>query len=186
MTGRRPPGPVAVAVRVGDALRRRGIVAVLTGGACASLYTRGAYASLDVDFILSGAVAKRELDDAMHSIGFSRQRDRYIHPDLSIYVEFPPGPTAIGADHRIRPVFRAHGRARTLALSATDSCRDRLAAYYHWGDRQSLGVAVAIARRNRVNMRVIRRWSAAEGAADGFQVFREELRKARARRARRG
>lgn len=44
------------------------------------------------------------------------------------------------------------GRGRTLALSPTDACRDRLAAFYHWSDRGGLAAAVAIAQRHRVNM----------------------------------
>lgn len=75
-------------------------------------------------------------------------------------------------------------RARALVLSPTDSCRDRLAAFYHWNDRQSLEVAVAIARRNRVNMAAIRRWSIAEGAARGFDEFLAELKGARRPRSR--
>jgi hypothetical protein len=78
-------------------------------------------------------------------------------------------------------VERARGRARTLALSPTDSCRDRLAAFYHWGDRQSLDVEVAIATLNRINLAVIRRWSGGERAADLFEEFRAELARARRR-----
>lgn len=175
----------AVAIAVGDALRRHGIRAVLTGGACASLYTRGRYQSLDVDFIVSGRVTQAALDAAMASIGFRRRHDRYVHPRLRFYVEFPRGPLAVGADYRLRPVERTGGRARTLALSATDSCRDRLAAFYHWGDRQSLTVAVAIARGNPVHLTAIRRWSLSEGAAHLFGEFLAELTRAR-RRARSG
>lgn len=171
----------AVAVTVGDALRRHGIRAVLTGGACASLYTRGAYQSVDVDFIVSGPVTREALDAAMASVGFRRRRDRYVHPRLRFYVEFPRGPLAVGGDFRIRPVEHPHGRARTLALSATDSCRDRLAAFYHWGDRQSLQVAVAIARRNRIDLAAIRRWSAREGAEGLFEEFMADLARARRR-----
>ena len=43
-----------MAVAVGDALRRAGIRGVLTGGACASLYTAGAHQSVDVDIVLAG------------------------------------------------------------------------------------------------------------------------------------
>jgi hypothetical protein len=60
-------------------------------------------------------------------------------------------------------------------LSATDSCRDRLAAFYHWNDRQSLRVAVLIARRARVDMKRLRAWSAVEGAAGKFAEFGREL-----------
>lgn len=174
----------AVAIAVGDALRRHGIRAVLTGGACASLYTRGLYQSADMDFIVSGRVTQAALDQTMASIGFRRRHDRYVHPRLRFYVEFPRGPLAVGADYRLRPVERARGRARTLALSATDSCRDRLAAFYHWADRQSLTVAVTIARRNPVDLAAVRRWSRGEGAAHLFDEFLAELARAR-RRARR-
>ena len=177
MKGRRPPSLAATAVRVGDALRRGGIRGVLTGGACASLYTGGRYQSADVDIIPQSAVPRRDLDAAMESIGFSRRRDRYVHATLPFYVEFPRGPLAIGADHRIRPVERGHGRARALVLSPTDSCRDRLAAFYHWDDRQSLEVAIVIARRNRVNMAAISRWSRGEGAVDRFREFSTQLKK---------
>jgi hypothetical protein len=68
-------------------------------------------------------------------------------------------------------------------LSATDSCRDRLAAFYHWGDRQSLTVAAWIAGRNRVGMAALRRWSAAEGAADRFQEFVAEKKRIQRRSA---
>ena len=40
-----------VAITVGATLRQHGIHAVLTGGACANIYTRGAYLSGDADFI---------------------------------------------------------------------------------------------------------------------------------------
>jgi hypothetical protein len=177
-------GLPAVALRVGSALDKHGIRGVLTGGACASLYTGGAYHSVDVDIILSGPVSRLELDAAMGSIGFERRRDRYVHPALPYFVEFPRGPLAIGADHRIRPVTFRRGGSRMLVLSATDACRDRLAAFYHWEDRQSLAVAVLIAARHRVRMSLIRRWSAGERAQDRFETFRWELERVRARRVR--
>jgi hypothetical protein len=70
---------------------------------------------------------------------------------------------------------------RTRILSATDSCRDRLAAFYHWGDRQSLRVAVRIAVGNRISMLKIRRWSLEEGQRERFEQFAKELKRARAR-----
>lgn len=184
MTRRSREGLASVAIRVGSALQRHGIHGVLTGGACASFYSGGTYQSADVDIILSGAVARAALDAAMGSIGFVRRRDHYVHPSHRFFVEFPRGPLAIGADHRIKPVEFRRGNRRMLVLSATDACRDRLAAFYHWNDRQSLAVAVAIAVRNPVRMGVIRPWSAGEGAIDRFEEFRIELRRALSRRER--
>lgn len=181
---RRSSLPV-VAIGVGDALRRHGIHAVLTGGACASVHCGGRTQSVDVDFVLSGTVTQERLDAAMKTVGFRRHRDRYVHAVVPFFVEFPAGPLAVGGDFRVRPIERRLGRARTLALSPTDSCRDRLAAFYHWRDRQSLRTAVAIAQRNRVSRALIRSWSMNEGHAEGFVEFVRELRRARSERKRR-
>ncbi len=171
-----------VAIAVGDALRRAGIRAVLTGGACACFYSAGAYHSLDADFILVGECAAADLDRAMGALEFKRIRERYVHPVVSYFVEFPAGPLGIGEDFAVRPIWRRRKLARMLMLSATDSCRDRLAAYYHWQDRQALAAAVAIAMHERVSLSKVKRWSDAEGHAESYKRFLAEL--ARARTAR--
>lgn len=171
-----------VAAAVATALDRAGIVAVLTGGACATLYTGGTYQSNDLDFIVRSGGARRALDAAMASIGFARNGDRYVHPASPFFVEFPRGPLAIGDDVHITPVAVKLGGGTVLALSPTDACRDRLAAFYHWSDRQSLQVAVEIALAHRVNMKTIRDWSTREGHVDRHDEFRRELDKRRQQR----
>jgi hypothetical protein len=161
-----------VAAVVAAVLRDAGFTAVLTGGACATIYSAGAYQSHDLDFIIRSGGNRRALDAAMALAGFVREHDRYVHAATAFYVEFPRGPLSIGDDAEIRPIDLKVGRGRTLALSATDACRDRLAAFYHWSDRQSLKSAVAIARRRRVNMSAIERWSEAEGQREKFEEFR--------------
>ena len=176
LTSRSPLADVAAAVAA--ALRDAGIVAVLTGGACATLYSDGAYQSHDLDFILRGSANRRSLDDAMATLGFTRNRDRYVHATTPFFVEFPRGPLAIGDDLAVTPVVLRLRRGEVLALSATDACRDRLAAFYHWADRQSLRTAVLIARRSTVNLGIIRRWSTREGYEENFREFIHELRRA--------
>jgi hypothetical protein len=65
-----------MAIVVGDALRRHGVRAILTGGACASLHTAGAYSSVDMDYIVTGPVSQPQLDKAMATVGFSRRGGR--------------------------------------------------------------------------------------------------------------
>lgn len=163
-----------LALAVGEALAAHGIRAVLTGGACAGIYSGGFYASQDVDFVLAGRVTLRNLDGAMASLGFSRRGSRFVHPESPIWIEFPRGPLGIGADLESRPVPLRPG-SKTLALSPTDSCRDRLAAFFHWTDRQSLAVAVEIAVRNDVDFSRIRRWSEAEGHTARCREFEREV-----------
>jgi hypothetical protein len=160
-----------VAACVSDALARAGIRAVLTGGACATLYSSGAYESFDLDFVLQSAVPPKRLDEIMRSIGFRRRANQYEHAAARYLVEFPPGPLGLGADIRIRPVPYQVGPIRILVLSATDSCRDRLASFYHWNDRQALAAAIAVARRHRVNLERIGKWSRTEGATAEYREF---------------
>jgi hypothetical protein len=166
---------------VSSTLEKAGITAALVGGACAAIYSGGTYTSEDLDLIIQSAPGQRALDEAMASIGFTRRDAQYFHARSDFFVEFPKGPLAIGQDLRIKPVRLKVGRSRVLVLSATDSCRDRLAAFFHWNDRESLDVAIAIAMRRRVNLAVIRAWSVAENSVEKYEVFKREL--ALARRA---
>ena len=174
-----------VALVAGGVLRRHGITAVLTGGACASLHTDGAYFSKDADFVVRGAVRQAALDAALAELGFERRGDRYVHPRVRFYLEFPPGPLAIGSDLNIQPIEVDGGAGPALVLSPTDSCRDRLAAFYHWRDRQSLRVAVSIAHAHPVNVKAIEKWSRSEGSLDAYREFLRELARQRPTRARR-
>lgn len=167
---RRSTLPEAAAA-VARALDSANIPAVLTGGACATIYTGGAYQSHDLDFIVSGKASRRSLDDAMATEGFGRDGDRYVHPATAFFVEFPRGPLAIGEDLAIRPILLKVGSTTISMLSPTDACRDRLAAFYFWADRQSLRVAVEIARRQRLSLFKIRRWSKQEGFEAKYAEF---------------
>ncbi len=74
-----------VAVATGDALRRAGIRAVLTGGACANLYSGGVYQSSDADFVLAGHCSTKDVDRALAALGFTREGDRYVHRLVAFY-----------------------------------------------------------------------------------------------------
>jgi hypothetical protein len=115
----------------------------------------------------------------MAELGFRREGDRYLHPDTELYVEFPPGPLGIGGDLNVRPIELPVPSGAVLTLSATDAVRDRLAAFYHWDDRQSLEVAVEIARRNRVDVRLVGEWSRHEGHEQKFQEFLAKLKRSK-------
>ena len=167
-----------VALVVGASLDRHGIGAVLTGRACASLHTAGTYSSLDLDFVLTGTVTQATLDDAMAAVGFTRTGDRFLHPEVAFWVEFPRGPLAVGGDYKIKPTVLRGRAGHVHALSPTDSCRDRLGAFFHWDDRQSLDVAIQIAVRHPGDIAAIRRWSRREGADEKLDEFLERARRA--------
>jgi hypothetical protein len=47
--------------------------------------------------------------------------------------------------------------------------KDRLAAFYHWKDQQSLEQAILIARDHDIDIEEVRRWSVNEGFAEVFE-----------------
>ena len=171
-----------VAAAVSGALAKADIRAVLTGGGCASIYTDGLYKSVDLDYVLLSAVTQSRLDESMAKTGFERRSNQYFHPRAPLYVEFPPGPLGIGRDNQIIPIELKIGSSVVFALSSTDSCRDRLAAFLHWRDQQNLKTAVHIALRNEVDLPGIRSWCAREGVPEGFDEFVRNLEIARSRR----
>ncbi|MGE5362105.1 MAG: hypothetical protein ACM3NQ_24070 [Bacteroidales bacterium] len=149
------------------------------------LHLHGDVVSKDADFVLQSNVRQKALDEALREL--ERRGDRYVHPEVRLFIEFPPGPLSIGEDLAIRPVeLTVAGIGPALALSATDSCRDdRLAAFYHWNDRQGLRLAVEIARKQAVDLDAVKAWSINEGMVENYEEFVREVRVSRGRRSKR-
>ena len=161
-----------LALLVSGELRKSGMDAVLVGGACVSIYTHNKYFSMDLDFV-SGASLK-ELAPVMKSLGFKLKGRHFEHPGCRLLVEFPPPPVSIGNETPIRKF----STIKTLTLfTPTDCVKDRLAAYYHWSDPQSLKQAIMVARSQPIHLADIADWSKKEGAPEKFKRFETMLKK---------
>ena len=60
-------------------------------------------------------------------------------------------------------------------MSPTDCVKDRLAAYYHWGDQQCLVQARLVAEVHEVDFEEVRRWSRVEGKLAEFEKIVSRL-----------
>jgi hypothetical protein len=152
-----------------------GVTAVLTGGGAAAFYAPRAIQSFDLDFVLTVYTSEGGPAEVLSGLGYRRVGHDYVHAESPFPLEFPPGPLAIGDDLVERwETVRERGNLLHV-LSSTDSCRDRLAAFYHFGDRSSLVQAQAVceARRAEVSLALIERWSRREGHLERFREFRE-------------
>lgn len=49
-------------------------------------------------------------------------------------------------------------------VTPTQSVMDRLAAFVHWKDRQSLDQAIMVARKQSIDWAAVNEWAAREGA----------------------
>ncbi|MBC7876756.1 MAG: hypothetical protein H7Y59_06245 [Anaerolineales bacterium] len=156
-------------------LKKRGIEVVLSGGALTSLYSNNKYVSKDLDLIDVYSVSRRKLISAMQEIGFAEKNRYFLHPESEYIVEFPPGPLTVG-DEPIKKTYQVEFSTGSLAvISPTDCVKDRLAAYYHWGDEPSLSQAILVAKARNVDIEDIRKWSYKEGKTKEFQAIKNML-----------
>jgi hypothetical protein len=160
-----------LAAYVQSHLRTHKIHVTLSGGAAVSIYTVNRYVSADVDLVEDTYVDRNRIKIAMDEIGFHEKNRYFIHPDTKHIVEFPSGPLSVGGEpvKQIEEIKYETGILRVI--SPTDCVKDRLAAYYFWGDQQSLMQAVLVSIHNRINVSEIKRWSQSEGKIEGFKVF---------------
>jgi hypothetical protein len=158
-----------------QALQNAGITVTLTGGACVTIWSDGKYVSHDLDFVEEGPVPRRKIRDALKALGFAPEGRHFVHPDTDFFVEFPTGPLMVG-DQRVERVSERDTPAGKLRLlSPTDCVKDRLAAFFHWNDRQSLEQAVLVAKAQKVDLHEIRRWSRAERREQKYLLFEKAL-----------
>jgi len=156
-------------------LREQGIEVVLSGGSAVAIYSNNKYVSKDLDLVNIYAVNRRKIRAAMKELGFREEGRYFTHQETELFIEFPAGPLAIG-EEVISNIIEKEVSTGTLRLiSPTDCVKDRLAAYYHWGDQQCLLQAEYVARSQEIDLQEIERWSEREGMSEEFQNIKDRL-----------
>ena len=166
-----------LAAFVCEALEKEGIETVLSGGCCVELYSKGRYTSDDIDLIDRFNGGHRKIKEVMERIGFTEYKMKryFVHKDTSLFIEFPRGPLGVG-DAPVKEVSTRITETGSLKLlTPTDCIKDRLAAYYHWDDEQSLEQAIWVAMGNEFDMNSIEIWSIHEDKMDKYQDFKEHF-----------
>jgi hypothetical protein len=161
-----------------EGLKAEGIDAFLSGGAVVSIYTDNKYESFDLDFV--SIADRKKIKRVMESLGFNQDSGRmFVHPKSRFSVEFP-GAAALVGDALITQFKSLKLSTGTLKLlTPTDCVKDRLAAFYHWNDRQGLDQAVWVALAHPVKLADVKSWSSNEGKAEAFTAFEAELKRAK-------
>jgi len=100
-----------------------------------------------------------DLGTALKFLNFRREGRLFTHSKTKIFVEFPGSVIQIG-DLIVSKWDKKRTRFGTIfILSPTHCVMDRLAAYYHWNDLQSLDQALMVAKKNEVCLKEIEKWS---------------------------
>jgi hypothetical protein len=169
--------PLELAAIIARALEDAALTAVLSGGAAVSIYSGGRYESSDLDFVSSEQISR--LAAALTPLGFTQADGRHFeHPNTDYYVEFPPGPLAVGGllitewDQLQTDLGVIH------ILSPTQIVMDRLAAFIHWNDPPSLDQAVLVAQKHPLDWESLEDWVSREGGQEKYETFRRALQRA--------
>jgi predicted nucleotidyltransferase len=129
---------IYVAVIISSAFEKKGIQTVLVGGAVVEYYTAGGYTTADIDMILP-PLEKQEIETVMKELGFERFEDyrHWLHPDIPVPVEFPPGPLQVG-HLLIQEVNEIEvEKIKLKILKVEDILLDRLIMAQEWKDVQA-------------------------------------------------
>ncbi|MFO7891148.1 MAG: hypothetical protein R6V04_12530 [bacterium] len=166
---------IELAAFIQDHLKAKDIDVILSGGACVTFYSNNKYVSMDLDLINISFTKRHDIREAMKEIGFTEEARYFIHPETKFFVEFPPGPLAVGEEpvRKIDEVKQSTGLLRII--SSTDCVKDRLAGYYHWKDLQCLEQAVLVAAHAEIDLKEVENWSKKEGMEDKFEYFKAKL-----------
>jgi hypothetical protein len=164
-----------LAAYVQSQLRAEGIDVVLSGGATVSLYSSNKYVSKDVDLINVGFAKRSKVRVVMEDAGFHETGRYFEHPDAKFLIEFPDGPLSVGEEpvKEISEIKLSTGNLRVI--SPTDCVKDRLCAFYFWNDQQGLAQAILVAKKQKVDLDEVKRWSKVEGKVKEFEAFKEKL-----------
>ena len=157
-----------------EKLKQADIDCFLSGGAVVSIYTNNRYESFDLDFV--SLADRTKIKTVMLELGFEQNKGRlFIHPNSKYFVEFPGSAIQIG-ESLVRKFNKLELKGGTLKLlTPTDCVKDRLAAFFHWNDRQCLDQAVWVCLAQPVKLAEVKKWSQGEGQSEKYEEFANAL-----------
>jgi len=168
-----------LAALICEALKKEGLQATLSGGACAEIYSNKKYVTGDLDFVVNYVWPGNDkiIKKVMSELGFEKKGRTFLNVnDIVEYsVEFPPGPLSVGEEYQITPVELKLKTGSLSLLSPTDSAKDRLTGYFYGNDAQCLEQAVMICQTNNVAIENIRKWAKKEGRPEKYKEFENRL-----------
>jgi hypothetical protein len=150
---------VELAAVVSASLKEHGIDVVIVGGSAITSHVPNVYTSMDIDFAVTSGLHRREITAALEDIGFHSIGRSFAHPDTIYTLDFVADMPSIDAElvEEFTEVVTSQGNVRVYYIE--DAIADRVAAFLHWSDSQSLDVAerAAAAARERISPERLRK-----------------------------
>lgn len=100
---------------------------VIVGGLSVDIYTKGDYATRDIDFVSDGY---EKINSVLSELGFIKDNRHFLHKDLEVAVEIPSNQLA-GDFERINKIEIDKDHF-VYVISLEDIIIDRLRAFVNW------------------------------------------------------
>lgn len=148
------------------------LTAVLTGGGAAVIYAPESIQSYDLDFVFDFWSSLDPPEQPLLELGFQRKGDMYVHESVKFTLEFPEGPLSVGEQVvREWDVLTENGMTLNI-LKPIDCVKDRLMWYFGPSpDYAALAQAVAVTKKQNVDIDSLRTWSESIGEKKAFEFF---------------
>lgn len=169
---------VELAAIVANHLQQHDISVVLVGGLAVEIYSKNIYLTNDIDMIDISYQKPAKLHKAMAEIGFAKQGRIFVNPSTEITVEFPSGPVTVGDELVSETTVVTTAAGDLPVLQAGDVIKDRLSAYLHWNDKQSLVQAVTVLAGFPAELNAACRFCRNEGSPEASKLIKQLLAKA--------
>ncbi len=151
-----------------------GLDVILVGGACVSIYSHNDYQSYDLDFITYENM--KIISKALMELNFEKKGKHFINNESPFFIEFINPPIMIGEESIKEFEIHKTPLGKIKMLKPTDCIKDRLAAFYHGEDFQSLEQAVMVYKQSKkINIDEIKKWSKKEGHIEKFNIFLKKI-----------
>ncbi|GGX41732.1 nucleotidyltransferase [Saccharospirillum salsuginis] len=163
---------IELAAIVAEHLERHGIDVVLVGGLAVEIYTDNLYLTKDIDMVNTNYQTPKKMNPALAELGFHKEGRIYVNDTTDITLEFPPGPLAVGNTLISVDQITRVGEGQIPILGIKDVIKDRLAAYIHWGDQQSLIQALAMMLKHDIEPNTFQEFCTQEGASASYTLLK--------------
>jgi len=147
-----------IAAQASANLEKAGIKVAVVGGSAVTAYAPEIYTSKDIDFAAINGTSRREFSSALAELGFKPRGRDFAHSATPYTLDLVADTPYV--DQRPITEFQTlktrFGPVRVYKFE--DAIADRIAAFLHWGDSQSLDVAERAlhARASTTSWRTIR------------------------------
>ena len=154
-------------------LNEAGIEVVLVGGLAVEIYTENLYLTKDIDIVNVNYQKPAVLKKEMSVLGFHKRGRIFVNDTTDICVEFPTAPLSVGDDLITETTTFKIGDKTIPILKVNDIVKDRLAAFIHWKDNQSLVQAVAIMVKHKLYPIAFESFCLKEGNLNNFELLQK-------------